>query len=71
MDSSDDRSVLMEFFSATNGPSWRRNDGWGTSENISTWYGVEVDDDGRVVKLDLQRNNLTGEASRAGHTAAG
>ena len=71
MDSLDDRRVLLEFFRATNGPSWRRNDGWGTSKSISTWYGVEVDDDGRVLKLKLRENNLTGEASRARHTAAG
>ena len=71
MDSSDDRSVLMEFFRVTNGPSWRRKHGWGTSENISTWYGVKVDDEGRVVKLDLSLNNLKGEASRARNTAVG
>ena len=71
MDSLDDRSVLLVLFRATNGPSWRINDGWGTSENISTWYGVKVDDDGRVVKLELPRNTLKGEPSRARHTAVG
>ena len=68
---SDDRRVLLEFLRATNGSSWWRNDGWGTNDNISTWYGVEVDDEGRVVKLNLGGNNLKGEASSAGHTAAG
>ena len=71
MASLDDRSVLLELFRATNGPSWERNDGWGTSENISTWYGVKMDDEGRVVKLELPGNNLKGEASRTRHTAVG
>lgn len=65
MDSLDDRSVLLEFFRATNGPSWKINDGWDTSENVSTWYGVEVDADGRVLGLNLPDDGIKGEASRA------
>ena len=65
MDSPDDRSVLIELFLATNGPSWYNNDGWNTSASISTWHGVTVDEAGRVVMLDLGINYLEGEVSTA------
>lgn len=62
MASSDDRDVLLELFRATNGLSWKRNDGWNSSASISTWHGVQVDENGRVVKLDLSGNGLEGES---------
>lgn len=62
MNSSDDRRVLLELFRATGGPSWTNKEGWDTSEAISNWHGVTVDqDDGRVIKLELRRNGLQGE----------
>lgn len=33
---------------------------WGTDADISEWHGVEVNDEGRVVKLHLANNNLRG-----------
>lgn len=65
MNSSDDRSLLLELFRATNGPSWKKIDGWDTSASVSTWNGVTVDGDGRVVKVEIRRNILQGEAHRA------
>lgn len=62
MNSSDDRRVLLELFRATNGPSWRVKKGWNTGESLESWHGVAVDEDGRVVKLELPSNNLRGEA---------
>lgn len=63
MGSSDDRSILLELFHATNGPLWERKQGWNTTANISTWIGVTVDKDGRVVKLELIENHLQGGAT--------
>ena len=48
-----DRAVLVAFYEATGGPSWRRSDGWLTSAPAGDWYGVETDQSGRVVGLDL------------------
>ena len=63
MASSNDRAILLEFFHATNGPSWKKNRGWNTNLSLSTWYGVTVDKDGRVVELWLEHNKLKGNVS--------
>ena len=48
-----DRAVLVAFYEATGGSNWRRSDGWLTSAPLGDWYGVETDQSGRVVGLDL------------------
>ena len=60
LDAATDRVALMQLFEATGGTSWENNTGWGTSAPLGDWHGVTVDDAGRVIKLDLERNNLTG-----------
>lgn len=55
-----DRASLVALFRATGGTSWKRSDNWNTDADLSKWYGVKVNDQGRVVKLDLNRNNLQG-----------
>ena len=45
----------------TDGDNWTNDDGWGQSYDLGTWYGVSTDGEGRVVGLDLQDNNLTGQ----------
>lgn len=59
----DDRSVLMEFYFATNGPSWKINYDWDTESSLSKWHGVTVNAAGRVVELHLPDNGLEGETS--------
>lgn len=61
MGSSNDRDVLLELFQATDGRSWKKNYGWNSSASLSTWYGVEVDENGRVSNLNLSGNDLEGE----------
>ncbi len=56
-----DREILETFYEATGGPSWLLNDNWKTSADISSWYGVVTNNDGRVTALDLWSNHLTGE----------
>ena len=55
-----DRSVLAELYHATDGPNWKNNSNWLSDEPMGTWYGVETDAEGRVTKLILRNNQLTG-----------
>lgn len=57
---SSDRASLVALFRATGGTGWKRSDNWNTDADLSKWYGVKVNEHGRVVKLDLNRNNLQG-----------
>ena len=59
-----DREVLKIFYEATVGPNWIHSDNWLTDAPLGQWYGVEVDDQGRVVGLDFIRNRLTGRIPR-------
>ena len=48
-----DRAVLVALYNATDGPNWKNNTNWLTDAPLGDWYGVEVDDAGRVVRLVL------------------
>ncbi|CAM9150683.1 unnamed protein product [Ectocarpus sp. 8 AP-2014] len=58
--SSGDRAALVALFRSTGGTRWRFSNNWDTKADLSKWHGVEVNDDGRVVKLVLLSNNLKG-----------
>ncbi|CAM9231843.1 unnamed protein product, partial [Ectocarpus sp. 8 AP-2014] len=47
--SSTDREALIALFRSTGGAGWVRRDNWGTDDVLATWYGVKVNDQGRVV----------------------
>ena len=55
-----DRDILTILYEEMNGPSWIQNGGWLTATPLGAWHGVEVNADGRVVALRLERNNLSG-----------
>ena len=55
-----DREILEIFYEATGGPNWNHNDNWLTDAPLGDWYGVEVDDQGRVTDLYFRSNRLTG-----------
>ena len=55
-----DRAALVALYEATDGPNWKRNDNWLSTEPLGDWYGVFVDEEGRVVGLDLAFNDLSG-----------
>ena len=55
-----DRAALIELYNATDGANWTNATNWNSSAPIVEWYGVSTDDDGRVSRLSLNRNNLTG-----------
>ncbi|MDE2763297.1 MAG: hypothetical protein OXK74_11015 [Gemmatimonadota bacterium] len=54
------RLVLQFLYDMTGGAEWKRNDNWGTGADLATWYGVEVDEEGRIKSLSLGDNNLNG-----------
>ena len=55
-----ERDVLTVFFDATGGSNWWRRDNWLSDRPLGDWYGVDTDGDGRVTRLVLKGNNLSG-----------
>ena len=55
-----EREILEIFYDATGGPNWTNNDNWLTDAPLRTWHGVRVNGQGRVGRLSLNSNNLTG-----------
>ena len=56
-----DRDALVALYNATDGANWRDNTNWLSDEPLGRWYGVTTDSDGRVTRLVLPRNDLSGE----------
>ncbi len=56
-----ERQVLEIFYNATDGPNWEDDGNWNTAAELSSWFGVNTDDEGRVTGLALFRNQLAGE----------
>lgn len=54
------RTALTALYEDANGNGWRRRDNWLTDAPLGSWYGVEVDQSGRVVGLHLGSNRLSG-----------
>ena len=59
--SAGDESALLALYHATSGPTWTQKDAWASDRPIAEWYGVSVDQTGRVVTLHLPDNGLVGE----------
>ena len=56
-----ERAALMDIYNTMGGTGWTRvTDGWGVTADHCDWAGVDCDDDGNVVELDLHDNGLTG-----------
>ena len=55
-----DREVLEVLFRAAGGPEWRSRTHWLSDRPLAEWYGVETDENGRVTRLDLSGNGLSG-----------
>ncbi len=56
-----EREALAAFYHATNGTGWINNTNWLTTAPVGEWYGVAIDGNGRVTKLELANNELRGE----------
>ena len=57
-----DREALIAFYNATDGPNWTDNTNWCSDEPLDTWYGVTTDSEGRVTRISLANNGLSGDA---------
>lgn len=55
-----DGDVLLVLYRSTDGPHWTKNTIWDTDADLSEWHGVDVNDQGHVVKLNLPYNGLQG-----------
>jgi len=55
-----DREILIALYEATGGPNWTNNANWLTDAPLGMWHGIEADEEGRVIGVDLIRNNLVG-----------
>ncbi len=64
-----DSAVLVAFYNATGGASWTTKTNWLNADSaIGKWHGVDTNNAGRVSKLALPLNNLTGSLSGSGVT---
>ena len=59
-DAASDRAALESLYDATGGESWTNRTNWKTTARLGDWHGVTTDADGRVTRLELQRNGLAG-----------
>ena len=66
----EDSLSLVALYEGTFGSSWINTDQWLTGP-LASWYGVSLDDSGRVRQLNLANNNLFGAlpSEMAGLTA--
>lgn len=60
-----DRTILSKLlsYSSWEGLASKESRPWLSDTDISEWHGVTVNDEGRVVKLELGGCNLRGEGS--------
>ena len=54
------RDALVALYNATEGREWDNRRNWLSDRPPGEWHGVTADDDGRVIALRLQNNNLNG-----------
>ena len=61
--SSPEAIALDAFYDEANGINWNIDTNWKTSPDVCVWYGVECDNDWKVVGLFLKNNNMYGSIS--------
>ena len=54
-----DSLVLANFYRATGGSGWANDRGW-LEGPLGSWFGVALNEEGRVKELYIRHNNLTG-----------
>ena len=55
-----DREVLVALYNATDGANWTTNTNWLSDKPLGEWHGVTTDGNGRVTRLELFENRLSG-----------
>ena len=59
-DPNPDRAALVALYEATDGDNWTNNTNWLSDRPLDEWYGVTTNNDGRVTRLMLNDNGLSG-----------
>ncbi len=59
-----DYYALVELYNGTNGANWTNATKWASNAPLGDWHGVTTDARGRVTRLDLYENNLSGTIPR-------
>ena len=57
---SPDRDALIALYHATGGSGWKNNRNWLSDQVVGHWRGVTTDVDGRISKLILRNNLMSG-----------
>ena len=55
-----DRQVLDSIYRLTGGERWTDTTNWLSDESLSAWYGVDINEAGKVAGLSLGNNGLVG-----------
>ena len=55
-----DQAALEAFYEATGGSGWDDNENWLSDAPLGEWYGLTTDANGRVVKMAIGFNGLSG-----------
>ena len=55
-----EREALIAFYKAAGGDNWTHKDNWCSDKPVSEWYGIETNNSGRVNRIALSDNQLTG-----------
>ena len=56
-----DREILEVLYEGTAGPGWTNSENWLSDSPLGEWHGVGVDSVGKVARLVLGENGLTGQ----------
>ncbi|UZR92287.1 leucine-rich repeat domain-containing protein [Chondrinema litorale] len=55
-----DKAILQAIYNSLGGNAWPNSTGWNSEASLDQWYGVTTNDNGCVIKLILNNNNLSG-----------
>lgn len=56
-----ERKALVKMFESMGGKNWKHKEGWCSDLPLDQWYGVSLNEKGRVEALQLKWNNLVGD----------
>ena len=57
---SSERDALIALYESTDGPNWTNSTNWLSFAPLGEWHGVTTDTEGRVTRLSLSDNNMSG-----------
>ncbi len=55
-----EKQALIDIYNSTNGSSWITKTNWCSDAPVGEWHGITTDNDGFVIGLELDNNNLSG-----------